>query len=398
MPFVKHSAKSSGFVSDEPYGSSWDGVVDIAPSKNAVYDAIQGIGYVQGNIAYVDSVGGNDSTGMLGNMLRPYRTIAAAISAIGYLTDSAIVLRAGRHVIGSWDCTFGLKVPNTFYDVVCDRGVTIESYCSYGIWIYDGSVDSGRGNLYGFPIIKNYNGWCTGSVGGVNNCLFNILPKLGLTYFEINQLTNETTSPVACFRSENGNLYVGTVHITLNSRMYSRCTTAAPIFIAAQQSRTYLFGANNAVIDSVAETGMVDAYSLDISNVSQLFISSVRFSTRGQFNGANTDYCVKIQTGIATNDIRFDNCLFEFAWAKPTGKVIDFQLSNAPQTNNVQFTRCKIKSRNSNSYPLNGYSISAQNNISIKIIDTYADSPVTGAGVITNLISSGGGFMVDPNV
>ena len=30
-------------VSDEPYGASWDNVIDMSPSKNAIYDAIESI-------------------------------------------------------------------------------------------------------------------------------------------------------------------------------------------------------------------------------------------------------------------------------------------------------------------------------------------------------------------
>lgn len=52
---------SGGSVSDEAYGGSWDGVTDVAPSKNAVYDKIQalvlgsGTGDVVGPASAVDS-------------------------------------------------------------------------------------------------------------------------------------------------------------------------------------------------------------------------------------------------------------------------------------------------------------------------------------------------------
>jgi hypothetical protein len=37
------SASSGASVSDTAYGASWNGVTDVAPSKNAVYDKIETI-------------------------------------------------------------------------------------------------------------------------------------------------------------------------------------------------------------------------------------------------------------------------------------------------------------------------------------------------------------------
>lgn len=400
MPKVKHisPANLSALISNEPYGSSWDGVTDIAPSKNAVYDAIQNIGYVMGNIAYVDSVGGNDSTGTLGNMLRPYQTIGAAITAIGYLANSAIILRSGNFTIADWNCPYGLKAPNTYYDVVCERGVTIHSYCSYGVWIFDAQTDSGNGNLFGYPTIKNWSSVITGTVEGVNGYAINILPKAGFTTFQIDFLTNEDTGALSCFRVGNGNTFIGTVQLFLQSRIYSRSLSAVPVLKAAPQSRLRIYGNGDTNIDSVAQAGMINAYSLDVEDVTSLYTYGIRFGVRGQAFGASSDYCAIIQTGAQVNDIQFVRSYFEFIEAKPTGVIVDFKNSLAANTQNIQFRDCIIKSRQSNAYVANGYSLSANNNVSIKLIDTYTDRPVTGSGIITNLIVSGSGFMVDPNL
>jgi hypothetical protein len=402
MPKVKHISpvSSSALVSDATYGPSWNGVTDVAPSKNAVYDAINGIGYVMGNIAYVDPVGGNNATAMLGNILKPYQSIGAAITALGTLTNSAMVLRAGSYTISDFDCPYGLKAPGSFYKIVCDPyAVTINSYCSYGTWIFNGSSDTGgNGGVYGYPTIKNYSSVITGTVEGVSGYVFNVLPKAGFTTFQIDLLTNEDTGNLSCFRIGNGNTFIGTVQLFLQSRIYSRSLSAVPVLKAAPQSRLRIYGNGDTTIDNVAQAGMVNAYSIDVEDVTSLYTYGIRYSVRGQAFGANTDFCAKIQTGIQINDIQFVRSYFEFIEAKPTGKVIDFQNSLLANSQNVQFRDCIIKSRQSNAYVADGFSLSANNNISIKIIDTYADRAVTGAGTITNLISTGGGFMIDPNL
>ena len=154
MPKVKHisSVSSSTLVSDAPYGPSWNGVTDVAPSKKAVYDKIQTIGLLGGIIAYVDPIGGNDSTAVLGNLLAPYLTIGAAISALGSTSNSTLYLYPGAHYLFDSNTPYGLKAPNTNYKIVCEQGVTIESYCSYGVYIFNGATDSGTtGAIIGYP-------------------------------------------------------------------------------------------------------------------------------------------------------------------------------------------------------------------------------------------------------
>jgi len=108
-------------VSDAAYGPTWDGVTGIAPSKNAVYDAMEGRLTVtrQSLQLYVDDASGNDTTGD-GSSGAPWKTISKAIA---WLVANAAQITYDVYVnIGGANATYneslnlnGLTVPARLY-------------------------------------------------------------------------------------------------------------------------------------------------------------------------------------------------------------------------------------------------------------------------------------------
>jgi hypothetical protein len=148
------SMPSGTTVSDIAYSSSWNGVTDVAPSKNAVYDEME---LAKNRITAVEdlliaqtiwvSKNGNDTTGN-GGQHKPFLTINKALSTIidaspskryvvrvaaGAYTETAIALPANVFIIGE-----------------SKESVRISGPVSMGSWTQD---NSGSDDRSGFSMV-----------------------------------------------------------------------------------------------------------------------------------------------------------------------------------------------------------------------------------------------------
>ncbi len=135
-------------VSNEPYGFTWLGINDLAPSKNVLYNLIENLGYVAGNVTIVDDVKGDDSSGKAGNILRPFKTHQAAIGSMYAITNGVCITMPGNYNIG----TFGLPLKNGIDHYFINANFTSTGF-SYGlIMVYPSYV---KCKLYGKAVFTD---------------------------------------------------------------------------------------------------------------------------------------------------------------------------------------------------------------------------------------------------
>ncbi len=389
MPRIKYSApRGSGgtAVSDIPYGASWDGITTIAPSKNAVYDRIQLIGYVTGNIAYQNPIGGNDSTAVIGNRLRPFLTIGAAITALGILQNSALYLSSGYNYLDDTNAVYGLKSPGSYYDIIAEPGCKVDYYGSYGLYISNAST---FGGVYGYLDMNAYSSTYTGSVDGVNNYAYNIGVATTPKKFECINATNQNTN------TSSGNFRLGTctgTALTINNM--GRIASRGGITFFCDAGSRLAVDKINLLQNVSVLSGMLKIYNptdLQLRNISNT-------QAYANFNGCSQPYLMQITDNVGTGNIKFDNCNFTPQdVTDATFKVIEI-ISSQASLPNLEFKRCDVQGRFSTLYSKAGYSFYTASNISFKGRDTYYETPIGGAGTITNLISSGNGLMYEPNL
>lgn len=95
-------------VSDEEYGATWDGVTDVAPSKNAVYDAISGLPATHDAVTIASPANGLSVTG------QELSIATASTSTTGALSDT------------DWD-TFNGKQDALTFGIADTNAVKIDS-------------------------------------------------------------------------------------------------------------------------------------------------------------------------------------------------------------------------------------------------------------------------------
>jgi hypothetical protein len=388
MAKVRHRTRGSssgGAVSDAPYSASWDGVTGIAPSKNTVYDRIQLIGYVPGNIAYQNPVGGNDSTAVLGNVLRPFLTIGAAIAALGTSTSSALVI-SGYNMLDDTNAPYGLKAPGSYYDVIAQPGCRVDYYGTYGAYISDAST---FGSIYGTLELNAYSATYSGSVNGVNNWAVNIGVATTPKRIECYNITNQNTSV------SSGNIRVGLCTGTAVTFDISGRILAKGGISLFMDTNSRVFISSIALLQNTSQfSGMlkiVDPTDLQLNNI-------INSQSYANYLGYSQPYVIQINDSVGTGNIKFDNCNITAQETTDANfKVIEIvtPLASLP---NLSFKRCDVKSRFSTIYNKSGYSFYSATNVSFKMRDVSVEQDLGGAGVITNLISTGTGLMLEPNL
>ena len=386
MPRIKHSAPAGGGkVSDIPYGVSWNGVTDVAPSKNAVYDWSLTIGYVAGNIAYQNPIGGNDATAVIGNRLKPYLTIGAAIAALGTSTSSALVIM-GYNLLDDSNAPYGLKAPGSFYDIVAEPGTRVDYYGTYGAYISDATT---FGSVYGLLDLRSYSATYSAAVNGVANWAVNIAVASTPKRIECSNIINENTSA-----GSNGiriGACTGTaVVLEISGRILSR---GGITWLMDTQSRVAV-NSINLVQNTSVSSGMIK-----IVNPTDLQLNNL-FNTQAYANylGCMQPYVIQITDTTGNGNIKFENCnITAHETTDANYKVIEI-ITPLPSLPNLSFKRCDINSRFSTIYTRAGYSFYSATDISFKMRDTYVERNIGGAGVISNLISIGPGLMFEPNL
>lgn len=380
-------------VSDEVFGPSWNGVTGIAPSKNVVYDKIITIGAGFGNTAFVRA-SGNDSTAVVGNYLMPFQTIGAAIAALGTLASSAIYIDAGTYQLNDANAPFGLKAPGSKYDIYCAAGCRIEYYGTYGMYAANG-LEGTRGRIFGLGDFVNYSGTATKVVDGKSGYVFNWGFVNGTNLYQFNQILNEVTSgTIGLIRIGNWGA-VGNATINVETRAYSR---TGIVFYADVSSSCRMEGKGtyDSVGDFLPPTGN---YTLRIENVGRFTVTpDVRITARGTLFGNSNTRCIVIRN--TTNSlIQFFSPDVTCLQAPAGYKLIEIEaVPGGGIMNNLTFRGGTYRNRQTTSQTSDGFSFYSDFNCSFKIIDVYSEKNSGGAGVITNLIGTGNGFMVEPNI
>lgn len=382
--------KGAGSIINTPFGPAWSGDTTHAPSANALYNYLITIGAGFGNTAYV-RIGGNDLTAVVGNFLLPFGTIGAAITALGTLASSALAIDAGTYVLTDADTPFGLKAPGSKYDIVCVPGVNIQYFGTYGMYQCSGA-DNSAGNIYGVGNFQNFATSASKVVDGKNNFAFNIAGSPGLGNYNFNNLFSEaTTGTIGLIRNGNG-LGVQAAIINVLSRAYCRTGTVMTMDVG---SRTTIQGVGSSY-DAIGDNTGNNNYCLQINDPVSFTLNNTSISARGNAFGMANTKCVDISN--ATNGtIKFISSTIQCIQAPAGYTLINFSAVTLV-SDNILFQNCILKNRLNTTFTSVGVSFNSAANINFKIVDTYSEKNTGGAGVITNLITMGNGFMVEPNI
>lgn len=375
--------RGSVAISDEPFGASWNGQTSIGASKNAIYDAIIAIGSGFGNTAFVRT-GGDDSTAQLGNYLRAFATIGAAINALGSLSDSLLYVDAGSYTLDDSNAPYGLKLPNSFYDIYLSPGVVIEYFGTYGLIISDRFT---LGNIYGAGVLSAYSSTYTGSVDGVSGYAYNFggndnitknINALKLTCENVNNSANVVRV---------GNSYGAGVNFYIKERFQGR--------------GGILFLADTGCKCNVYETYMVNTsyykQTIQINNPNFVTFKDAKIQPYGLAFGRLQEFGIGINNST-NGGITFDKCTIQSMSSDATFKAIKFLDTAAYSYSNTLISWTRIKNRENTTFVDAGCSIYSDYNISLKMLDSYATLLTGGGGVVTNLINTGNGLSFEPNL
>ncbi len=122
------SGGGGGSILNTPYDpNTWLETTDGA-SRLSIRNKIESMGYL-GNVAYVDNTYGNDSTGVLGNILKPFATHAVASAYISSGTKGLIVTFPGTYTITS---PFGFPMKNNVDHLIFNADIVQVNF-AYGI-------------------------------------------------------------------------------------------------------------------------------------------------------------------------------------------------------------------------------------------------------------------------
>lgn len=139
----------AGLILDTPYNPATWIETDKGASRKSIKDKIESMGFL-GPVAYVDNLYGNDTSAVLGNLLKPFKTHSAAMGQIGFPAANAkslIVTLPGTYSITD---TFGFPLRNNVDHLLinCDL---VQTGFAYGIlMVYPSAVNCkivGVGNV-----------------------------------------------------------------------------------------------------------------------------------------------------------------------------------------------------------------------------------------------------------
>ena len=380
------------YVIDAGYSSALQFESSRSISGSLFYNTIQAIGYLPGNIAYQNIVGGDDRTAVVGNLLRPFKTIGAAISALGYLTNALLSCAAGVNNIYDADCPQGIKPQGSTFDIYLETGCTINYYGTYGVFISD--IYTG-GSIFGNGIIVNYSATATGSVDGISGYTVNIAganSPYNNKKLQFERLLNY--SQINFIRIGDCVTYnSGVTFISNGFGLIQNANAAAYNCITLDtNSKTSLLGFKNGgyIGNVLAGSGLV----LKINNAANVTVDECTFYSHGNQFGATMPVALEIKAESSI-DIKFINSEIRFAGSATGYSVVNFKNINLDYST-VLFDRCKLRSRASNMYPANGYVISCDNDISLKLMDTYGHQDINPAKSVINVISTVSGYSKEP--
>lgn len=138
-------------VIEEAYNpTTWPGDTTHAPSRNNVFNVIESLGHV-GNVVIVDKTFGNDFTGRVGNINKPFYSHSAAMNSIPSGTPGLCITMPGVYQVNS---SFGFPVKNGIDHYLFNATIEVSqgSYSYGSILVYPNYV---KCKVYGKGTIKN---------------------------------------------------------------------------------------------------------------------------------------------------------------------------------------------------------------------------------------------------
>lgn len=138
-------------VIEEAYNpTTWPGDTTHAPSRNNVFNVIDSLGHV-GNVVIVDKTFGNDFTGRVGNINKPFYSHSAAMNSIPSGTPGLCITMPGVYQVNS---SFGFPVKNGIDHYLFNATIEVSpgSYSYGSILVYPNYV---KCKVYGKGTIKN---------------------------------------------------------------------------------------------------------------------------------------------------------------------------------------------------------------------------------------------------
>ncbi|MFM2394188.1 MAG: hypothetical protein RLZZ546_2170 [Bacteroidota bacterium] len=137
-------------VINEEYNTSWSGDINHAPSRDDLFNKIESLGYF-GNVVIVDKTYGNDYTGRVGNINKPFYSHSVAIGSIPAGSPGLCITMPGVYQVNS---SFGFPIKNGIDHYLFNATIEVcsGSYSYGSILVYPNYV---KCKIYGKGTIKN---------------------------------------------------------------------------------------------------------------------------------------------------------------------------------------------------------------------------------------------------
>lgn len=369
------------------------------------------------NICYVVDATGNDTSAQIGNILKPFKTIGAAINVARLNSGSTIEVLAGTYNIGDLDTPasdglignltgYGLMFLGASYDYYFHPNTTINYAGTYGLYISDTTT---QGNIYGYADFSVSNNTFSGSIsdslqGSVNNYPINISINTSSKYLNFNTFVS-TSDGNGIRIGEALNAIYG---VNLNIETYLKCDgNGTPLLIDRGSISNIISNSKNGYIRAFGIsniTVIIDgSYKTNIKDIK--LISNGTFTGCSQNVGIQLNFRTDFMSSIsqyAQNDIEFNNTIIQFIIDDIGYKLIEFVLINNSGSltinNKLRFINCLLQNRKDISNVISGNSFYTDTNMNIIFIDTIANADIAGTGIVTNLLTSGVGFIYSPNI
>ena len=287
---------------------------------------------------------------------------------------------------------YGLKAPGSKYDIYLAVGSRIEYYGTYGLFCMDGN-DGTAGQIFGYGDLLNYSSSATKVVDGKSGYTFNVANVTVPVNFEYNRLLNEILS------GSLGLVRIGNCPSSVAMNNKTRAYSRTGIVVYADTGSRFSMGGTgsyDSVGDFIAPTGV---YTLRVENPSRFTLQpNTVLTARGDsFGNANTRCIVINNTANAL--IQFFNLDATCLQAPAGYKLIEFEaVPVGGIMNNLSFVRNVLRNRQNNTFSSSGFSFFSNVDCSFKVIDSYAEKNTGGTGIMNNLISTGNGLMIEPNI
>ena len=358
---------SANDILNNPFGIAWSTVTNKGASQKSLYDVIIPLITGFGNVAFVRQ-SGDDTKGQLGNFFAPFATIGAATTALGSLTQSSLYIDAGNFALTDINAPFGLKKPNSSYDIYCAAGCNITYSGSYGLYI-SGSTETG--NIYGNGNFRITSSSFSGSVDSVSNYAINIGGITTRRFFNISLLDTITTGTNAIrFGSTNG---AGSIF------NFERITSVGAV--AGKAAITF---ENSCIFNVFGEFilstgGVAPIINLDDTGSSffgaNLFIASIQ---QQDTVNTNTVAIVNIENSQSATTITFNNTLF----ANSQNARLAF-VSVTNRAGDILFNNVTMKESSSTAHSI----ISTSGAITVKLANVIATKILGTSPAVTNQLT-----------